>query len=184
MPQSGNQNQTLLDLIYALKSLAQQVEFYHQDLSRRLDEEVRVRRSDFARVLDLSGKNLQSVSVLPITVSDRVERLISRLEDALNGKFEDVKSAIDETRHTLQDYTRTTDRAISHNEMTSAVEAAKSHKDHEDITGRVELTEKGEIRVLLNSALLKRIWVVVVVIATGGGAYGFVELIKKLIGAE
>lgn len=180
MPQSGNQNQTLLDLIYALKSLAQQVEFYHQDLSRRLEEEARSRRNDMTRVLELSGKTQQSVSVLPITLSDRVEKLLERQEDKLEDNFERVQTVITETRQALQEYTRTADRAISQNEMTAAVEAAKEHR--EDITGRIELTDKGEVRVSLNSRVLKKIWYGVLVIATGGGAYGFVELIKRIFG--
>lgn len=178
-PQSGSQNQTLLELIYAMKSLAQQVEFYHQDLSRRLDEEVRARQRDLARVLEMSGKNSQSLTVLPITLSDRVEKLLSRLETEMEGKIDEVTRAIDEVRRTLQEYTRTTDRAISQNEMTAAVERARDTK--EDITGRIEVTDKGEVRVRLNSSVLKKIWYVVVLMATGGGTYGFVELVKKII---
>ncbi len=177
--QSGNQNQTLLELIYAMKSLAQQVEFYHQDLSRRLDEEVRARQQDLARVLELSGKNAQSLTVLPITLSDRVEKLLGRLEEEMEGNLDGVTRAIDEVRRTLHEYTRTTDRAISQNEMTAAVE--KAREDKEDIDGRIEVTDKGEVRVRLNSAVLKKIWYVVVLIATGGGAYGFVELVKKIV---
>jgi glyceraldehyde-3-phosphate dehydrogenase/erythrose-4-phosphate dehydrogenase len=179
--QSGNQNQTLLELIYAMKSLAQQVEFYHQDLSRRLDEEVRARQRDLSRVLEMSGKNAQTLTVLPITLSDRVEKLLERLEQEMEGKLEGVTRAIDDVRRTLHEYTRTTDRAISQNEMTAAVE--KAREDGQDITGRIELTDKGDIRVRLNSAILKKIWYGVVVIATGGGAYGFVELVKKLVKA-
>lgn len=184
--QSGSQNQTLLELIYAMKSLAQQVEFYHQDLSRRLDEEIRARRTDLTRILDLSGKNLQSVSVLPITLSDRVEKLLSRVETEMEHQIAEVKSAIDEVRRVLQEYTRTADRAISQNEMTAAVEAAtakaEAKDDKDDITGRIELTEKGEVKVLLNPHVLKKIWYGVIVLATGGGAYGFVELVKHLFG--
>lgn len=177
--QNVNQNQTLLELIYAMKSLAQQVEFYHQDLSRRLDEEIRSRQRDLARVLEMSGKNAQSLTVLPITLSDRVEKLLGRLEEEVEGKLDEVTKAIEDVRRSLFEYTRTTDRAISQNEMTAAVEKAREEK--EDITGRIELTDKGEVRVRLNSALLKKIWYGVIVIATGGGAYGFVELIKKII---
>jgi hypothetical protein len=179
MPQSGSQNQTLLDLIYALKSLAQQVEFYHQDLSRRLEEESRSRRSDISRVVEIGSKTQQMVSVLPITLSDRVEKLLERLEHAIDGNFNVIQSAIVETRQALQEYTRATDRALSHNEAT---EAAKPTGDRQDITGRIEVTDKGEVRVLLNSRVLKKIWYVVVVIATGGGAYGFVELVKNVFG--
>lgn len=173
MPPSGNTNQTLLDLIYALKSLAQQVEFYHQDLSRRLDEEVRARRSDFQRLLDISGKNLQSVSVLPITISDRIEKLLGRLESSLDGKFDTVQTAINEARHALQEYTRISSAPHAEAEV-------KEAEKQEDITGRIELTEKGEVRVLLNSRVLKKIWYGVIVIATGGGAYGFVELMRRI----
>lgn len=181
--QSGSQNQTLLELIYAMKTLAQQVEFCHQDLSRRLDEEVRSRRSELARIIDLCNKNVQAVSVLPITLSDRVEKLLEKVEAETEDRIKDLKDRIDDQFEDigryLQEYTKTTDRAISQNEMTAAVEAAKE-KDRSDITGRIELTEKGDVRVSLNSTMLKKIWYGVVVLATGGGAYGFVELVKKL----
>lgn len=177
--QSGSQNQTLLELIYAMKSLAQQVEFYHQDMSRRFDEESRARRSDVARILDLNGSNLQAVSVLPITLSDRVEKLLSRVEIEMGDRIDNVKTSIEEVRRLLYEYSRTTDRAISHNEAV-AVET----KEKEDITGRIELTEEGEVRVRLNSRVLKKIWYGVIVIATGGGAYGFVELVKRLLNGE
>jgi Ca2+-binding EF-hand superfamily protein len=178
----GSQNQTLLELIYAVKSLAQQIDLFHQDLSRRLDEETRTRRNDLARVLDLSGKNLQSLSVLPITLSDRVEKLLARLESNVDGQIDEVKSAINELREALQEYNRTADRAISQNEITAAVEAVQEKHQKEDITGRIELTEKGEVHVSLNSRVLKKIWYGVVVLATGGGAYGLVELVKHIFG--
>lgn len=180
-PQSGSQNQTLLELIYAMKSLAQQVEFYHQDLSRRIDEEARARQRELARVLELSGKNSQSLTVLPITLSDRVEKLLGRLETEMEGKIEEVTRAIEEVRRTLYEYTRTTDRAISQNEMTAAVAVERSRDTKEDITGRIEVTDKGEMRIRLNSSILKKIWYVVTLIAAGGGTYGFVELVKKII---
>lgn len=177
--QSGSQNQTLLELIYAMKSLAQQVEFYHQDLSRRLDEEVRARQRDLSRVLEISGKNSQSLTVLPITLSDRVEKLLNRLEIEMEDKIDEVTRAIDEVRRTLHEYTRTADRAISQNEVTAAVERARDTK--EDITGGIEVTDKGEMRIRLNSTVFKKLWYIVVLMATGGGTYGFVELIRKIV---
>lgn len=179
--QSGNQNQTLLELIYAMKSLAQQVEFYHQDISRRLDEEVRARRSDLVRMLDLSSTNLQALSTLPVTMSDRVEKLLSRVETEMESKIGDVKAAIEEVRRALQEYTRTVDRATSHNEITPVPVAESTKNDRGDITGKIEVTESGDVRVSLNSRVLRKLWYVVVVVATGGGTYWFVELIRRIV---
>lgn len=180
-PQSGSQNQTLLELIYAMKSLAQQVEFYHQDLSRRIDEEVRSHRNDIARIIDLNNNNFQTLSVLPVTLSDRVEKLLSRVESEMESQIKEVRTAVEEVQRALQEHARSTNLPTTHNSGTVPTPTLQDNK--RDVTGRFEVTDAGDVRVSLNNKALKKIWYGVVVVAGGGGAYGFVELIKRWIGS-
>ena len=179
-PQSESlQNQTALELIYAIKGLAQSLEFLHSDLVRKLDESSKSQLKDLEQIRKHMDKSGQSLTVLPITLSDRVEKLIDGMEDRIDSKFKEVHAALRDVNSRLADYTRTTDRAISHNEMQAAVEEAR---EGSDITGRIEVTEKGDVKVQLNSKVLKKIWYGVIVIATGGGAYSFIELLRRLFG--
>ncbi len=179
-PQSGSQNQTLLELIYAMKSLAQQVEFYHQDLSRRIDEEVRAHRSDIARIVDLNNNNLQTLSVLPVTLSDRVEKLLFRVESEMETQIKEVKTAVEEVQRVLREHVCSVNLQVPNN---SGPVAVPIPQDKRDVTGRIELTNTGDVRVSLNNSILKKIWYAVVVMVTGGGTYGVVELIKRWIGS-
>jgi hypothetical protein len=178
----GGPNQTLLELIFALKGLAQTIEFYHQDLSRRLDEEGRSRKADLDRLTkdlrDVIAKNGQSLSVLPITLSDRVEKIVTRTQDEIDKSVGEVRSAVSDVRSKLWEYMQVTERAISQSD--AVVESSRD--DRADITGRIEVTEKGDIKLQFKSSILKKIWYGIIVIATGGGAYGFVKMIKELFG--
>lgn len=175
---AGNSNQTLLELIFALKGLAQTVEFYHQDLSRKIEEESKARVREIESFRSLVAKNSQNIAVLPITMSDRVETLLKRLSTELEHDSDEVKQAIQAVNTKLSVHLGIAERAISQNES-AIVEAAKAEAD---ITGRVEVNDKGDVKVQLNSKVLRKIWYGVVVIATGGGAYGFIEFLKKVFG--
>lgn len=175
---TGGPNQTLLELIYSLKGLAQTVEFFHQDISRKLDEESKARERELDQIRELVGESGQAVSVLPITISDRVEKLMSRLESDIGDKLRDVDDAITDVRNKLEGYSRTAERAISQNE--GVVEHEPD--SHADITGKIEVTEKGDIRLQVNSKVLKKVWYAFLVLAAGGGAYGIKELIQAIFG--
>lgn len=178
--QGKGQNQTLLELIYALKSLAQTVEFHHQDLVRRLEEEAKARHRDLTRIQDVIGKNNQSLAVLPITLSDRVEKLLTKLETEIESKIDEVASSIEDVRRSLNEYTRTTERAISQNELNAAVEAVKDEKA--DITGKIEVTDKGDIKLQFNSRLIGKLKWGVLIAAIGGGTLGIKEILEFLFG--
>lgn len=178
-PQSsgGGQNQTLLELIYSLKGLAQTVEFFHQDISRKLDEESKARTRELDRLRDLLGKNSQTLSVLPITLSDRVEKLVGNLKTDIGKQLSEVNTTIGDVQSKLYEYAKVTDRAVSQNEAT--VEALKD--DRADITGRIEVANDGRVKIQVNSAILKKIWYAIVVLAAGGGAYGLKEAVSSLL---
>lgn len=183
MPQEptarGGQNQTLLELIYSLKGLAQTVELMHQDLSRKLDEESKARARELDRLRDIVAKNSQALTVLPITFSDRVEKLVNGMKSDITQQLLEVERATDRVMDKLEGYSRTAERAISQNEGT--VEPAE---EKGDITGKIEVSKDGDIRVWINSKWLKKIWYVLIVLAAGGGLYGLREAVKAIFLGE
>lgn len=176
---SGGQNQTLLELIFALKGLAQTVEFYHKDLSQRLEEEAKARTREMEQLRSIIGKNAQALHVLPITISDRVEKLLDSLETEIDHKLEDVSGAVSEVRQKLWQYMKVTERAIS---QTDSGQVEMPADEKADITGKIEVTKGGEVKVQINSSLLKKLWLAIVVMAAGGGVYGLKEVLTALLG--
>lgn len=177
---SAGQNQTLLELIFALKGLAQTVEFYHKDLSQRLDEEAKARTRELEQLRVILGKNNQVLNVLPITISDRVEKLLDTLETEIDHKLEDVSGAVSEVRQKLWQYMKVTERAISQTESSGEVEPVVDEKA--DITGKIEVTKAGDVKMQFNSKLLKKMWYAMIVLAAGGGVYGIKEALSSLFG--
>jgi hypothetical protein len=180
--QGGGPNQTLLELIYSLKGLAQTVEFFHQDLSRKLDEESKVNRRELDRIRDLVGKNTQALATLPIIFSDRAEKLINKMAADMGEKLRDVEDAVVEVRKSLDGYSRAAERAISHSEGVAEGIVESQDNDAADITGRIEVNDKGDIKVQVNSATLKKLWYALLVIAAGGGVYGIKQLVSAIFG--
>lgn len=185
MPQDptarSGQNQTLLELIFSLKGLAQTVEFLHQDLSRKLDEESKVRVRELNRLWDAITKSNQALTVLPITFSDRVEKLVGSIKQDVTSSLQEVEHAITRVTDKLEGYSRTAERAISQNEGT--VEHERDEKS--DITGKIEVSKEGDVRVMINSKWLKKLWYVLLVLAAGGGLFGLKEVIKAIfLGGE
>jgi hypothetical protein len=177
---SPGQNQTLLELIYALRGLAQTVELYHSDLAKKIEEEAEQRARELERLKDLMGRNGQAVSVLPITISDRVEKLITRVEDSIDKKFDGVQEVISDVKTKLALFEKSSERverAITDNEGTV------EERHHEEFTGRIELSGD-EVKVTISSEMFARIWAwgkwALLALAAGGGVHGLLELIKGL----
>ena len=181
---NGSSQQTLLELIYALKGLAQTVELYHESISHKLDEHSQDRHVEIERLRDLISKNNQATTVLPITVSDRVEKLVAKLEVNLDkrfdGIFEETLEVLGEVRTKLAVYEKSVDRverAITDNE-----ETAVRHVDEErEVTGRIEVTDDGDVTVTLNTELLSKIWKYAKYGIALLGAGGIAELIHRLL---
>lgn len=178
-PTQPNGFQNLIELIFAVKNLAQQVEFFHQDLSRRLDEEVRTHQRDISQLLDIVNKNTQAFSTLPITISDRIENLLNRIETEINKQFDATSEAIDKVNKVLEIYTHTTERVIDQTKITALIADVK--EERKTIGSSVEVTDRGDIRVYLKHRLLRKLAITIVAIATSGGAYSFVKMIQNLL---
>ena len=181
-PTSPGQNQTLLELIYALRGLAQTVELYHNDLAEKIEEEANQRARELERLRDIIGRNGQSLSVLPITLSDRVEKLITRVEDTLDKKFDDVQEVISDVKTKLALFEKSSERverAITNNDGTVEEEMG-------EVTGRIEIMDGGEVKVTVSSAMFGKLWGwgkwAVMALAAGGGIHGLIQLIKGLSG--
>lgn len=177
------QNQTLLELIYALKGLAQTVEFYHQDLARQLEEASKDRQRELDRIRDIVAKNAQAMAVLPITLSDRVEKLVGRLENDVDEKldnvFRDLKTSVNEVRAKLDEFIKDKDYPHAPQNV-DIIASGPVQAASDDVTGKFELTKSGQIKVALHSSTLKKIWYVLLAAAGGGGLYGVWQAIQSM----
>jgi hypothetical protein len=162
------QQKILLELIYAVRALASNVETMHGDLraivedkSNRLDREI-------DRIKELAQKNTQLLTVLPINTADRLDRLIDKKVD---GVLEDVRISLNEVRDKLYTYVRTKDLAVPE----------KAIEEKDDVTGRIQIDEKG-IHLSMKTEKLEAAWKVlrwvVAAVAAGGGV---VAVIKSLL---
>jgi hypothetical protein len=161
------QNQTLLELIYALKNLAQSVEHYHKDLSAQLEEVSNSRHRDLERLKELVVSHTQALATLPLALSDRVERMVTNLGDDLDDRFDviirEVQVSVDDVRRRLADYT-----------------SVKEVPALNDGKSRLELGEDGSVSISFSSRLLRRLWQIGLVLAAGGGVYGTWQAIRVL----
>lgn len=185
-------NQSLLELIYAVRGLAQSVEYMHSDLRRLIEDDVNDRTSELRQFKDAFSKNSQALAVLPIQLSDRVENLLRRYEKSADGKVDDLMQEVEATLKELRD--KLTQYVNIHEKKALVEDAVRevtgNHKivKEEDITGRIELTKKGEIMLhgkfdwkKLAKAIAIAKWIMVT-LAAGGGVAWLVHFIRELVG--
>lgn len=166
--------QELLQLIYALKALAMTVDSMHQDLRRLLLEEGRDREHDLDKLRTSIERNQQTLQVVPITVSDRIESIIDRKVD---GVMDDVRNSLIDLRQKLNGYLDSKKGpAFDSGIVRKAIKDSEKEKD-EDITGRIELHKGGAVKVLFGPSFFKRLKITLYVILGAGGAGGLVKLV-------
>lgn len=169
-------NQATIDLIYKIKGLAEIVEKYRDEISDQLERESRDRERELDRLRDLVTKNGQAIAVLPITVSDRLEKLISRLETNLDSK---IGNTLDDVLDTLQDVK---------DKLTELIHT-KSSEDSDkcdDTASKFEVLHDGTLNVILQSGwfvkAIKGAKYAVVTLAAGGGVVGVKEILSSIFG--
>ena len=140
-PASSGQNQTLLELIFALKGLAQALEYMHSDVRRLLQDEGRDRTQSAEKLAELCNKNAQALAVLPITISDRVEKLVDRMDSNVDKKIDSVLRGVRETIGTVQE------RLIRYAELAGDKSAVPEKRAEDDYTGKFEITKAGELKM-------------------------------------
>ncbi len=154
-PSNGGHSQTLLELIYSLRGLAQTVELFHQDLLRRLEDESR------SRVRDLE----------PVEKSlDKLEIAINNIRDTLRDHSITINRAITQIENTAD----IVEDSISVNKSTHTTTT-------ESVKGRVEVTKDGRVKFEVNKDWARRLIYILVAIGTGGSIYGIKELLQSLL---
>lgn len=190
-PGGPPQNQSLLELIYAIKGLAQTIDFMHTDLRHRIEAEARDNNKELDKIADLVGRNGQGLSVLPITVSDRIEKMLNALREAnekkIDGLIEEVRSIVDDLHIRLNRQVQIR-RASSLSDVSDGVVEASAQEEisvRREITGRIEVHQDGSVNVTLSGKAFawfskwgKRI---AIALATGGGIAAAVREIYHYI---
>lgn len=173
----GSPNQTLLELILALKGLAQTFDIAYANLRSFLEAEAKVSAKEIERLQDMIAKNTQSMSVLPITISDRVEKLLDRLEGDIDDKVEailrEILLASNQVQSKLVDYIQAKGEIVPEELL-----------GNPRVTGRFEVRTDGTVGIEFRAEWAKKLiqglrWASIGAAITGGG-YGFHELLQYL----
>lgn len=179
---NGDENSRVLELIYAIRGLAQALEDMHQDIRRQLEAEAEDREKEFERVKDLLTKNSQALSTIPVVTSDRLEGIIQKRVDAV----------LDETRRTLDDVRMKLWMVVGAPKGPEASGSGMTIKEgipipiEERVSGRVEIHRDGEIKFSggFNAKKVATLWLVgkwiLVSLAAGGGIAGLIKLLQGL----
>ncbi len=173
-----NQSQSTLELIYAIKGLAQALESMHSDLVRRLEEEGRERDRDIER-LSADIEDIQRVvGSLPVTTADRIEATINRKVD---GVLDDTRRALDDVRMKLWLHLGAPRGPDASGSGMTIKEGVPVPADN--VTGRLTLLDDGNMKLegKVNAAKLAKIAVIAkwvfISIAGAGGLAGIIKLI-------
>ena len=183
-PTTSGHHQTLLDLIYSVRGLAQTVEFMHSDLRRLLEEGNRGRDHAVERLRELVEHN---TALLPIAISDRLEVPVRRLESGIDEKMDvllgDILKSLNEVRSKLWDYIQTKEKEASASKTDSAVPVPTAH----EVTGKIEIRKDGQVNLSFHTEWVKKVITVgkyiILFLAVGGGIAGIIQAIRSILEA-
>jgi hypothetical protein len=172
----GGPNQTLIELILALKGLAQTFDLAHGNLKNLIEADAKATARELDRIRDMIAKNNQAISVLPITVSDRVERLVNNLEKDIDDKVEathrEITSSINQIHEKFVLYIKAKGEPVPE----ELLEGPKQ------VTGRVQVTRDGTLDVRLQTAWIQRLIIAAKWGTVGSATFGLYEFAKMLLG--
>jgi len=98
LPKNLEDPKTVLDLIYAIKTLSQTLEMMHEDLRGLHDESVRTNEQRYEKLRDLIQQNALALNRLPVDTADRTDQVISK---QVHSILDESRRAIDEVRMKL-----------------------------------------------------------------------------------
>src|SRR5262245_10953397 len=127
LPVPSTRDQVLLDLVYSVKTLAENVDSMHRDLREVLESEGKALDRELDRIRETVNKSSQLLNVLPITTADRLDRLI---EKKVDGVLEDVRLSLGQMHEKLFFF-------LKNKEAISGV--PQPIDPNEEITGRIEV---------------------------------------------
>ncbi len=178
-PSSGGQNQTILELIYAVKGLAQALEYMHSDVRRLLQDESRDRSQDVEKLTDIMNQNAQALAVLPVTISDRIERLMDKMEGHVEVKVDNVLDSVKSGLGVVHDRLIRMAEVQGSDKTTSKEAIPLLRAPEDDYTGKFELSKHGELKVAGKIPIMK-LWTIVkwagLALASVGGLTGLIKL--------
>ncbi len=176
-PSTGGQNQTLLELIFALKGLAQALEYMHSDVRRLLQDEGRDRSQDMEKLAEICNKNAQALAVLPITISDRVEKLLDKQSAGVDKKIDGVLDGVKVGLGAVQDRLIRYAEQVGDKDNKQAIPLLRPPED--DRTGSFEILKDGDVKIGARLPM-KKIWMVLkwggLALASVGGVTGLIKL--------
>jgi hypothetical protein len=178
------ESQTVLELIYAIKSLAQTLEDMQEELRSLHDEDARVSEKRHEKLLELLQNNAITLNRLPIDAADRTEMVLSK----------QVHTMLDETRRALDDVRMKLWLAVGTPRGPDASGSGMTVKDgvpvplkEPDVTGQVTLLGDGKMKVegKFDAAKIMKFWAVakwvVASLAAAGGVAGIVRAILAIV---
>jgi hypothetical protein len=172
----GGPNQTLIELILAIKGLAQTFELAHASLKNIIESDTKTTARELDRIRDMLSKNNQALSVLPITVSDRVEKLVNNLEKDLDEKIEaairEITISVNQVHTTFVQYIKAKGESVPEELL----------EGPRQITGRVEVRRDGTVDVRLQTVWVQRLVMGLKISAVGAGGYGVIEILRQAFG--
>jgi hypothetical protein len=182
-PSSGGQNQTILELIYAVKGLAQALEYMHSDVRRLLQDESRDRSQDVQKLTAIMTQNAQALAVLPVTISDRIERLMDKMEDHVEVKVDGVLDSVKSGLGVVQDrLIRMAENQGEKAPKDSAIPLLRAPED--DYTGKFEISKHGELKVAGKIPIKKILFYVKwggIALASAGGLAGLARIVADIV---
>lgn len=150
-------NQNMIELIMAIKGLAQAVEFMHSDLVHRIEEAGRDRNEETKELRELLTSNSKDIAATPVAVTDRLQVIIDRLEsnidDRVDGVLDDVRVSLNGVRQKLWFYLKEKEKDKEKSERDEMIEDTKSAvvraitENEKTQTGKIELSKDGDIRL-------------------------------------
>jgi hypothetical protein len=179
-PTTPVSNQTLLELIFAIKGIAQSLDFVHGDLERRLADADRDRERDHDRLSERLTKVEQAVAAIPVTTADRVSDVLS----------DSLRAVVDEARRSMDDVRMKMWLACGQPRGPEASGSGMTVKDgvpvpldEPDVTGRITLHDDGvRLEGNIDFDKVKKVWGVAKYIIAGAAAStGVAGLIKAII---
>ncbi len=160
----------------------------HQDVRKLLVENHHDASRDLEKIYDLLAKNQQAITVLPITVNDRIEKIIDKLDanmdKRVDGVLNDVRISLNDLRGKVYGYLSTKDKEEGEAKKQEAL--VHLHRE-EDITGKIEIFKDGTINTKIQTRWLTKAapvaWRVAkwtgASIAGIGGVHAIIEFIQR-----
>jgi hypothetical protein len=177
------ESQTVLELIFAIKSLAQTLEAMQEELKSLHEEDSRLSEKRHEKLMETLQANSLTLNRLPVDTADRTEQVLTN----------QVRTMLDETRRALDDVRMKLWMAVGTPRGPEASGSGMTVKDgvpvpikEPDVTGQVTLLGDGKVQVQgkIDGAKVMKLWKIakwtIASLAAAGGVAGIVRAILAI----